>query len=210
MKKVLEIANQWKGKDENKDNAELSDFLGINPVQTPWCAHFVRAVLSEAGYNTDSVGGRANDMKSWGIECQPTPGCVVVFRAHVGFLDEDITKVLGGNQSDGVYSHPIEWYGEPVAYRTAQVINEPDINLVEEPEDAPDIHLDAPDDSEIARSIANFEKGVFAKFDKHEKLIAEVNERMAFKLNHIDQRLDSLDKRIARIEDYLSQFSTED
>ena len=116
MEDTLRVARQYEGKHEVKDKDELQTLLGIDPSVTAWCAHFVKAVLEQCGYDVSGVGGRAVDYKTWGEECEPEPGCVVVFPSHVAFLDDDTTKILGGNQSNKVGSDPISWYGKPIAH----------------------------------------------------------------------------------------------
>ena len=57
MERTLEIARKYDGFNENKDKMALQRILGIDPSVTPWCSHFVKMVLEEAGYDV-SAGGR--------------------------------------------------------------------------------------------------------------------------------------------------------
>ena len=113
MEGTLRVARQYEGLHEAKNKAELQELLGIDPVATSWCSHFVHTVLKHCGYDVPAGAGRAESWKDWGEECDPPEaGCVVVFQGHVAFLDSDTDKILGGNQSNAVNSSLISWFGE--------------------------------------------------------------------------------------------------
>ena len=104
------------GKDENKDKIWLEVTLGVDPVQTPWCAAFMNFVLSINGIpNPGSL--LAKSYLNFGIEVfEPKVGDILVFdrgtedwQGHVGWFmgteiinGEKIYHVLGGNQSNSV------------------------------------------------------------------------------------------------------------
>jgi uncharacterized protein (TIGR02594 family) len=99
--------------------------------ETAWCAAYVGAMLTRAGYpNTGSLAARS--YLSYGRKiAAPEPGCIVVFwrgsptswQGHVGFYvrhDGTHIRVLGGNQNNAVTeaSYPksqILGYRMPVA-----------------------------------------------------------------------------------------------
>lgn len=106
---------------ERKNRAELKEVLGVDPVQTEWCAAFVNAVLKESGIpGSESVSTyplTARSFLKWGHPVgYPEPGDVVVFprgnvawQGHVGFYMRSITiageeyyYILGGNQKNKV------------------------------------------------------------------------------------------------------------
>lgn len=75
----------------------------------PWCGLFVAQCISEAGLKPPPIAVRAKAWATWGEECQPQYGAVLVFNrdggGHVGFYVGESTtayKVLGGNQGDKV------------------------------------------------------------------------------------------------------------
>ena len=107
----LTVAKQYEGRDEDDDNDELREFLGINPSETAWCAAFVGACLRDAGLPTISTL-RARNFAGYGEAGDGSIGDIAVWRNHVAFVaDTDPEeKVIGGNQSDQVNTSPKNWY----------------------------------------------------------------------------------------------------
>ena len=145
------------------------------------------------------AGGKASSWSTWGEPCDPEPGCLVVFNAHVAFLCEDLESIYGGNQSDGVNAQPMKYYGEPIAYRRAkQATPENVFGKVQ---------------SEMAEGKVEQVKSVAADIEEVvSETKAELSEAAASIDAHfkrIDERLAQIDKRLANIEAYLQQFSLE-
>lgn len=81
--------------------------------ETPWCSAFVNAIVEACGLQ-GTKSRAARSWLSWGLECDPVPGCVVVlwrgasnsWQGHVGFLDhvdeQGNPVLLGGNQGNAV------------------------------------------------------------------------------------------------------------
>ena len=102
-------AHEFFGMDEKDNHAQLSALMGgIDPEQTPWCAHFVSAVLRECGLSWNSSGVAA-EYQNYGAPCEKQNGAIAVFDGHVGFVVND-TKILGGNQGDMVKENNLAWY----------------------------------------------------------------------------------------------------
>ena len=120
---VVDIASDWVGSHQSYDRSLLSEFLGVDPVRTEWCAAFVNSVLAEAGIpGSDSVHRYpllARSFLTWGSGVSREdiqPGDVVVFprgragwQGHVGFYVETVWEsgveywaILGGNQQNSV------------------------------------------------------------------------------------------------------------
>lgn len=113
------------GYSENTHREELANFIGVDPVQTEWCAAFVNAVLRTEGIEgSDSVSEfplTARSFLLWGEEVKnPKSGDIVVFprgepwQGHVGFYVRTVNLsngphyvILGGNQEDKV---SLEYY----------------------------------------------------------------------------------------------------
>ena len=114
-------AYYWIGLDETRDRKLIKEIMGVDPVQTEWCAAFVNMVLLENGLpRSSSVSNyplTARSFLRWGEEVEePKQGDVLVFergnsswQGHVAFyVDEKIIdnklyySVLGGNQDDKV------------------------------------------------------------------------------------------------------------
>jgi uncharacterized protein (TIGR02594 family) len=79
--------------------------------EVPWCSSFVNWCMKQSMIRgTHSAAARS--WLSWGYECEPTVGCVVILErgsnansGHVGFLVEDdgpFIHLLGGNQGNKV------------------------------------------------------------------------------------------------------------
>lgn len=83
--------------------------IAVNDDETPWCGTFMAHVMKTHGHQPPKIAVRAKAWATWGDQCNPVEGAVLVFdRAgggHVGlYVGEDKTHyhVLGGNQSDSV------------------------------------------------------------------------------------------------------------
>lgn len=114
-------AYYWIGLDENKDRYELKGILGVDPVQTEWCAAFVNMVLLDNDLPTSASVSEhpltARSFLKWGKEVkEPAQGDVLIFKrgnsswqGHVAFYVSERTingqlyyYVLGGNQENKV------------------------------------------------------------------------------------------------------------
>ncbi len=121
MKRAIEVARNYLGMHELRDNAKLIDFLNkcgcpVNPSITEWCGAFVNACLVEAGYpSTKSFMARS--FLSYGNQCMcPDIGDIIVLKngnsdvlGHVGFFIAHIIRngvphvlLIGGNQDNQV------------------------------------------------------------------------------------------------------------
>lgn len=118
----LTYARTLVGLHERRDTAELKILIGVNPIQTEWCAAFVNGILNRQGVaGSESVSEyplTARSFLQWGMEVfdEPQYGDVIVFprgrsawQGHVGFyvgtrvIDEiDYYIILGGNQDNSV------------------------------------------------------------------------------------------------------------
>lgn len=118
---IVEVARKYVGLSERSDRVTLAGFFSdkldqkIDPVRTPWCAAFINAVLSEAGYPT-SGSNQGISFASYGTKVStPRVGDIVVIRGgrssrtHVGIYvgaemrgKRKYIKLLGGNQSNHV------------------------------------------------------------------------------------------------------------
>ena len=115
----VRIAREWEGYNARKNRQDLIKMLSdgndmkVDPARIPWCAGFVNAILSRAGYEgTGSLMARS--FLGYGIPTTyPREGDIAVFSrgknssaGHVGFYVGEETldgvkyiKVLGGNQN---------------------------------------------------------------------------------------------------------------
>jgi len=114
--RILHEAVQYIGLNERDDTDQLEDLLGLNPLETPWCATFLNAILVDIGLEgTDS--NLARSFQEWGQEVEiPEMGDLAVlsrppvsWQGHVGIYidqinidDVDYLVLLGGNQDDRV------------------------------------------------------------------------------------------------------------
>jgi uncharacterized protein (TIGR02594 family) len=118
----VRIAREWEGYNARKNRQDLIKMLSdgndmkVDPARIPWCAGFVNAILSRAGYEgTGSLMARS--FLGYGIPTTyPREGDIAVFSrgknssaGHVGFYVGEETvdgvkyiKVLGGNQNKEV------------------------------------------------------------------------------------------------------------
>ena len=113
-------AIQYNGMHERIDRAELTAYVGVDPVRTEWCAAFVNAVLEESNITSNSNHKyplTARAFLDWGTPVdEPKPGDIVVFprgnqgwQGHVGFYIGEANvngvlyyQILGGNQRNRV------------------------------------------------------------------------------------------------------------
>ena len=78
-------AYHYYGLEENKDRTLIKEIMGVDPVNTEWCAAFVNMVLLEQGLPTSaSVSDyplMARSFLFWGdkVEGEPEQGDVVIF-----------------------------------------------------------------------------------------------------------------------------------
>lgn len=120
--KIADTADIYVGMNERQDRVFLRQFMGVDPVQTEWCAAFINSVLHQVGLpGSESVHEHpllARSFKSWGEEVvgKPQTGDIVVFprgrnrwQGHVGFFvvsfkenGKEYYIILGGNQNDEV------------------------------------------------------------------------------------------------------------
>ncbi len=113
--RALSDINEAPGNAANAKIVEMYRLCGNPQVKdddTPWCAAFVGACLSLAGYqNTRSLLARSYLKHGRSID-RPEPGCIAVFSrtkdpalGHVGFYVSETAaniRVLGGNQGNRV------------------------------------------------------------------------------------------------------------
>jgi len=109
------------GLHEHKDREQLHNLVGVDPVQTEWCAAFLNAILENQNIaGSDSVSNNplmARSFLSWGdTVAVPQIGDIMIFKrgnnswqGHVAiYLDtvkknnKTYYKILGGNQDDSV------------------------------------------------------------------------------------------------------------
>ena len=117
----LEFSTFMVGLNEVEHRQALTKLLNVDPVETPWCAAYVNAILREQNIpGSESVHEHpllARSFLKWGTEVtEPKLGDVVVFsrgtsnwQGHVGFYIEtrivdgiEYYLILGGNQSNMV------------------------------------------------------------------------------------------------------------
>jgi uncharacterized protein (TIGR02594 family) len=114
-------AASYVGMQERLDREQLYTLVGVDPVQTEWCAAFVNAILERHGVpGSTSVSEHpllARSFLSWGESVnEPKRGDIVIFRrgtedwqGHVAIYLNTVIRdgktyyrVLGGNQNDEV------------------------------------------------------------------------------------------------------------
>lgn len=93
--------------------------------EIPWCSSFVNWCMKQSMIK-GTYSAAARSWLTWGYECEPKPGCIVVLRrgkdersGHVGFLveqDESFIHLLGGNQKNKVCVQKFPKY-DVLAYR---------------------------------------------------------------------------------------------
>jgi hypothetical protein len=88
------------------DEANIKYFGGsVDPTVVAWCAVYLNAVLTKAGYvPLDTESYAAREYMNYGTEGTGRVGDIAVWDNHVGIVVEggNIIKILGGNQKDGV------------------------------------------------------------------------------------------------------------
>jgi uncharacterized protein (TIGR02594 family) len=108
-KKIYEKASVYEGLNENKNRKSLRKLVGVDPVEVPWCAAFMNAILEREGFEGTN-DNRARSFANYGEKViSPEVGDIVVLRSHVGIFveykqinDTLYVGVLGGNQSNSV------------------------------------------------------------------------------------------------------------
>ena len=106
-------AKSFEGMQEHKNRKQLKNFMKVDPVQIPWCAAFVGAVLKTFGLPTTNSLTAMSYAKYKKETKKPEKGDIVVIRrnggsgAHVGFFNGfknggKTVSILGGNQSNKV------------------------------------------------------------------------------------------------------------
>ena len=104
---IVALAKDFEGLNERTDRRSLKAITGVDPVQTPWCAAFINALLDRQGMR-GSDSNAALSFLSWGVKTQdPRPGDIVVMRGHVTIFvafSEDRRSFfgIGGNQNNSV------------------------------------------------------------------------------------------------------------
>lgn len=111
----LRIAERYIGLNEFDHTEYLEKLMGVDPIETPWCAAFVNSILEESGIEgTDSLLARSFLKFGESID-EPIYGDLVIFprslswQGHVGFFLTSYVEdgieyyiILGGNQDDSV------------------------------------------------------------------------------------------------------------
>ena len=109
------------GLSEQNDRQLIKEIMGVDPVQTQWCAAFVNMILLENDLPQSSSVSRhpltARSFLLWGEKVdEPIQGDILVFergnsgwQGHVAFYVSETVidghlyyNVLGGNQGDAV------------------------------------------------------------------------------------------------------------
>jgi uncharacterized protein (TIGR02594 family) len=125
----FDMALTKKGLHEDRDNAELREFLRADgktlgdPSKLPWCGDLLQTCIAMT-LKEEIIPVNPYLARNWmkfGKACKPTLGAVVVFwrgkkdgySGHVGFyagesVDGKVLYVLGGNQSDQISVAPLK------------------------------------------------------------------------------------------------------
>jgi uncharacterized protein (TIGR02594 family) len=117
----IDVADDYLGLKERQHRYELTNFLGVDPLYTEWCAAFVNAVLAEDNIpNLYTIDNKyplmARSFTQWGLPVNKNDvqrGDIVIFprgntewKGHVGFYygttPEGYWVILGGNQDNSV------------------------------------------------------------------------------------------------------------
>ena len=111
---------EFEGHDEVDHNEELSDFLGIDPEETPWCAALLTACLKAC--DKPALGLRARDYAAYGEEGDGSVGDIAVWRSHVGVVCDEDGNIIGGNVSNMVKQSPPadsdkDWFRNFIGFR---------------------------------------------------------------------------------------------
>lgn len=118
---TLSTANAMVGLNERSNRTELAILMGVDPVQSEWCAAFVNSILKLNDIPGSEVVSKypltARSFIYWGnYVLVPEIGDIIVFprgnqgwQGHVGFYIETVNKdgidyyvILGGNQKNEV------------------------------------------------------------------------------------------------------------
>ena len=124
--RIEQLTAPWMGKAQaeigqkeikgSKHNPRIIEYHsttgGFTDDETPWCASFCNWVMEQSGYE-GTGSARALSWKDWGVSAgdEPVYGAIAVIdygggKGHVGFVTgidgDNITVLLGGNQSDQV------------------------------------------------------------------------------------------------------------
>lgn len=121
MPTALDVARQFLGRNESRDNAVLRQFFrentgsDLDPATTAWCARFMRATLARGGYDIQGATDMARSFLNVGQPVDtPQVGDIVVLSrggpnsqyGHVGvFAGYDAAgnvRVVGGNTGNSV------------------------------------------------------------------------------------------------------------
>jgi len=106
---IHSVASRYVGLHERSDRNTLKQVVKVDPVQTPWCAAFVNAMLKRVGADGTN-SNHARSFLRYGVATNtPRKGDIVVLGRHVGFYEGLVTRngrtyvaVLGGNQGNRV------------------------------------------------------------------------------------------------------------
>lgn len=117
----VQYAASYIGLDERNNRSQLKSLVGVDPVETEWCAAFLNAILDNQGIpGSNSVSDyplMARSFLDWGTKVDvPEYGDIMVFKrgnhdwqGHVAIYLSTVKrnnrtyyKILGGNQNDSV------------------------------------------------------------------------------------------------------------
>lgn len=106
-RELVALAERYEGLNENTHRRQLGKILGVDPIDTPWCAAFINVLLRKQGL-TGTGQLSVESFRHWGIRTtKPLPGDIVVMNGHVsifvGFSSDGKEVIaIGGNQDDSV------------------------------------------------------------------------------------------------------------
>lgn len=111
---------EFEGHDEVDHNEELSNFLGIDPEETPWCAAMLTACLKAC--DKPALGLRARDYAEYGEQGDGSVGDIAVWRSHVGLVCDEEGNIIGGNVTNMVKKSPPadtdkDWFRNFIGFR---------------------------------------------------------------------------------------------
>lgn len=95
---------EFEGYDEVDHNAELHEFLDVDPEETPWCAAMLTSCLKAC--SKPALGLRARDYADYGEAGDGSIGDIAVWRSHVGVVCDADGNIIGGNVSNMVKKSP--------------------------------------------------------------------------------------------------------
>src|SRR3990167_7005888 len=129
MATALEVARQFLGREENKDQSVLRNFFrentgsDLDPATVAWCARVLRATLAAGGYDVQGATDMARSFLNIGEPVsRPQEGDIVVLSRgdpnsayghtglFVGYDGDGNVQVLGGNTGDrvAIQSYPVD------------------------------------------------------------------------------------------------------